>query len=231
MLHLVPVPFALVGMAIYWYARQTNALGTVAVVQPAVTILCIAVALLSLTRRPVNRTLTDVVASGLAIALAGDFLNLDMTNPNVVLRGLVIALAAYLTYAIGLTLINRFHRQDLYVGLTALVVYGGVMSLLWPHLGDMRIPGLAYGLVLPFLVTRAISTFFGSALSRTQAVLLTLGACMLYLGDIEFALHTYLKTVPMLFGPILYSGGQLLFALSPSYARDTGARPAASNED
>jgi uncharacterized membrane protein YhhN len=223
--HLIPVPFALAGIAVYWFARQSNDIGTVAIVQPAITILCIAIALLSLTRKPVNRRLTAVVTAGLAIALVGDFVNLDMTDPGVVIRALVIAIVAYLTYAIGLTVINGFHRQDRLVGLAALAVYAVVMSILWPHLGDMRIPGLVYGLVLPFLVTRAVSTFFGDALSRTQAVLLTAGASMLYLGDIEFALHTYLTSVPMLFGPVLYSGGQLLIALSASYA---SSRPAAA---
>jgi uncharacterized membrane protein YhhN len=228
--HLIPVPFALVGIAIYWSARQSGDIGTVAIVQPAITILCIATALLSLTRKPVNRRLTAVVSAGLAIALVGDFLNLDMTDPGVVIRALVIAIVAYLTYAIGLTVINGFHRQDRFVGLAALAVYGVVMSLLWPHLGDMRIPGLVYGLVLPFLVTRAVSTFFGDALSRAQAILLTAGASMLYLGDIEFALHTYLASVPMLFGPVLYSGGQLLIALSASYAGAGKPGPSAAGE-
>lgn len=217
MFHLIPVPFAVAGIALYWWARQTNDLATVSVVQPCITILLIAVALLSLKRPGVNKKFTGVIAAGLAIALLGDFLNLDMTNPAVVIRGLVIAIVAYLTYAIGITVINGFHRKDIPVGLAALVIYGALMSYLWPHLGSMRIPGLVYGLVLPFLVTRAASTFFGHVFSRTQAILLTAGCAMLYIGDIEFALHTYTTGVPMLFGPILYSGGQMLIALSPSY--------------
>ena len=91
----------------------------------------------------------------------------------------------------------------------ALVIYAGVMSYLWPHLGSMRIPGMIYGLVLPFVVTRAVSTFFGDKVSRTQAIFLTIGTAMLYIGDVEFALHTYTKGVPMLFGPFLYSADSL----------------------
>jgi uncharacterized membrane protein YhhN len=217
--HLIPFPFAVIGIIIYWWARQNNDLGTVMVVQPLITILCIIAALLSLGRENTSRALTAWVTAGLVLALIGDFLNLDMTDPFVVIRGLVIAIIAYLTYAVGLTRLNGFHRKDIYVGAIALVFYGVLMTYLWPHLGAMKIPGLIYGLVLPFLVTRAVSTFFGTAFSQTQALLLTAGTAMLYIGDIEFALHTYTQDVPMLFGPFLYSGGQLLIALSTSYGK------------
>ncbi|HEY9162832.1 MAG TPA: lysoplasmalogenase family protein [Desulfomonilia bacterium] len=219
MYYLIPVLFAVVGIVIYWWARQQNDLSTVSVVQPVITILCIITALLSFTRPGTNRKLTVWLSAGLAIALLGDFLNLNMTDPFVVIRGLVIAIIAYMTYAVGLTVINGFHRQDLYVGAAALVIYAGVMSYLWPYLGNMRIPGMIYGLVLPFVVTRAVSTFFGNKISKTQATFLTIGTAMLYIGDVEFALHTYSKVVPILFGPFLYSGGQLLIALSASYGK------------
>ena len=227
MYHLIPVPFAVVGICIYWWARQNNDLATVSVVQPMITILCIITALLSLMRSGTNRKLTVWLCAGLAIALLGDFLNLNMTDPAVVIRGLVIAIIAYMTYAVGLTVVNGFHRQDIYVGAVALVVYAGIMSYLWPYLGSMRIPGLIYGLVLPFVVTRAISTFFGDRISTAQAVFLTAGTAMLYVGDVEFALHTYTKGVPILFGPFLYSGGQLMICLlytSPSPRDRTRSR-------
>jgi uncharacterized membrane protein YhhN len=220
MYHLIPVPFAVVGIAVYWWARQQNDLATVSVVQPVITFLCIATALLSMTRRGTNRKLTIWICAGLAIALLGDFLNLNMTDPAVVIRGLVIAIIAYMTYAVGLTIVNGFHKQDLYVSAAALVVYAAVMSYLWPYLGSMRIPGLIYGMVLPFLVTRAVSAFFGDRISKAQAIFLTLGTSMLYVGDVEFALHTYTNVIPLLFGPILYSGGQLIIALSASYGKE-----------
>ena len=113
--HLIPVPFALIGIAIYWQARWTNDIATVMVVQPLITILCIATALLSLRRAGVNRRLPAFVTAGLAIALLGDFLNIDMTDPFAVMRGLVIAVIAYLTYAVGFTIyqeyIDRFENE------------------------------------------------------------------------------------------------------------------------
>jgi len=215
--HLIPVPFVIIGIAVYWKARQKNHLRLVSIVQPAITILCILIALLALMRPGTNGALVAWVAAGMFIALIGDFLNLDMTKPSVVLRGLVIAIIAYLTYAVGFTWIGGFHQEDIYIGIAALAVYAAVMRYLWPHLGSMRVPALIYGLVLPFVVTRAISTFFGSEFSLAQSVLLTAGTAMLYIGDVEFALHTYVGGVPIILGPVFYSGAQLLIALAPSY--------------
>ena len=85
--HLIPVPFAIAGICIYWYARQGNDLSTVAVIQPAITFLCIITALLSLRGKNPNRRLTVWICTGLALALLGDFLSLDMTDPFVVILG------------------------------------------------------------------------------------------------------------------------------------------------
>ena len=150
----------------------------------------------------------------MGIAIIGDFLNLDMENPKVVLRGLIIAVVAYLSYGIGATVINGFHSQDLITGAVLLGFYVFLMRYLWPGLGDMRASGLIYGLVLPFTFWRAVSCFFGTELSTLQSVFLSLGTLSLYVGDIEFAVHTYKKRLPVMYGPILYAGGQMSIALS-----------------
>lgn len=218
-LQIIFLVLAIIGIAIYWGARMGDRLSVVAIVQPAITILCIFIALLSLIRRTMPPALAIWVSVGLAIALLGDFLNLDMSNPFVVIRGLIIFVVAYLTYAIGLTVLNGFQKPDLYVGIVALAAYAGLMIYLMPFLGDMKIPGLIYGLILPFLVTRAISTLWGGHFTRAQAMLLIIGTGMVYLGDIEFALHSYAGVVPMVLGPIFYAGGQLVISLSPSFGK------------
>ena len=100
------------------------------------------------------------------------------------------------------------------VGGLLLAFYIALMRHLWPGLGAMRIPALIYGLVLPFTFWRAVSTFFGTELSTLQSAFLSLGTLSLYVGDIEFAIHTYKRRLPLMFGPILYAGGQFLIALS-----------------
>jgi len=46
-----------------------------------------------------------------------------------------------------------------------------------------------------------------------QALLLSLGTVMLYLGDLEFGIHRFRRPRRFKFGPRLYGGGQLLVAL------------------
>jgi len=187
----------------------------VAVLQPAAVIVSWLLAAASLLGPQPDPPLVVVILLGMGIAIIGDFLNLNMEDMNVVLRGLVIAVIAYMTYAIGLTVLNGFHRQDPAVGAVLLVVYGLIMRNIWPGIDPgMRIPVLIYGLVLPFTFSRAVSTFFGDRFSTMQSVLLSLGTLSLFVGDVEFGIHTFKKPVRLMFGPILYAGGQLLIALS-----------------
>jgi uncharacterized membrane protein YhhN len=209
---LVPLNVVLIGL--YMDARTKGDLKKVSFFQPGAVISSWLIAAASLWQPEANRGYTAVVLAGMAIAILGDFLNLDMENPNVVLRGLVIAVIAYLTYGIGLTVINGFQPPDLWVAAALLAFYAAFMRFLWPSLGEMRLPGLIYGLVLPFTFWRAVSTFFGTEFLAQQAILVSLGTLGLYVGDIEFAIHTYKRRLPVMLGPILYAGGQLLIALN-----------------
>jgi uncharacterized membrane protein YhhN len=215
MTHLfVLVLLNLIAIGFYMRARTRGDLRRVIVFQPAAVILSWLIAAASLLQPDANVAFSAIVLLGMGIAIVGDFLNLDMENPAVVLRGLIIAVAAYSTYGIGVTIIDGFHRQDLFVGAALLVFTVLLMRHLWPGLGEMRIPGLIYGLVLPFAFWRAVSTFFGTELSTLQSLFFSLGTLSLYVGDIEFAVHTYKRRRPFMVGPILYAGGQLSIALS-----------------
>lgn len=212
LLLLVPLNVVLIGL--YMHARMKGDLGRVIVVQPAAVIVSWLIAASSLLQPASNVAFSAVILVGMGIAIVGDFLNLDMEDPKVVLRGLVIAVLAYLTYGVGVTVIDGFHRQDLILGVALLAVYVVVMRFLWRGLGDMRVPGLFYGFVLPFTFWRAAATFFGEELTTAQSVLFSLGTLSLWVGDIEFAIHTYKSQLPIMLGPILYAGGQLSIALS-----------------
>jgi uncharacterized membrane protein YhhN len=222
--HLIPVPLAIIAIWLYYVARRDNDLKRVAVVQPLGTILAIAVCALSILSPHAVIGFTAFILVGLILSLIGDFLNVDMTNERVVMVGLIIFVFAYLAYPIGVTVYNGFHAADLIVGAVQLVILIAVIAYLWPGLGPMKVPVLIYGLVQSIMVNRAVSTFFGNTFSTTQAILLTIGTVMLFSGDILFAVGSYKKPAPPrfivtlnLFGPILYAGGQLLIALSPSY--------------
>jgi uncharacterized membrane protein YhhN len=213
-LSLVLIPLNLIAIGLYMRARIKGDLRRVIVYQPGAVIISWSIAASSLWQQDANVAFTVVVLLGMGVALVGDFLNLDMENPNVVLRGLIIAVVAYLTYGIGVTIISGFQPQDLILGAPLLIFYVVLMRHLWPDLGEMRVPALIYGLVLPFTLWRALSCFFGSELSTLQSMYLSLGALSLYVGDVEFAIHTYKRRLRIMYGPILYAGGQLLIAVS-----------------
>ena len=216
--HLLPVPFAIVVTLLYWRAREHNRLRQVAVLQPLGSALITLVALLSLFRPNVNTTLTLWITAGLLLSFVGDVNNVNMEDERTVFVGLVIFVFAYLAYAIGLTVVNGLHRLDLLPGAILLVLYAATMRYLWPGLGNMQVPVLLYGLVLPVLVWRAASTFFGEVFNPGQSLLLTAGAGALYAGDFEYGIHRFRRPeFHARYGPVLYLGGQLLIALSPSY--------------
>jgi uncharacterized membrane protein YhhN len=222
--HLIPVPLILVAIWFYYVARRENNLKRVAVVQPLGTILIIAVCALSILSPHAVVGFTVFILVGLILSLIGDFLNVDMTNQRVVMVGLIIFVFAYLAYPIGVTVYNGFHPADLIVGAVQLVFLIAVMAYIWSGLGPMKVPATFYGLIQSIMVNRAVSTFFGITFSTTQAILLTAGTAMLFFGDILFATVSYKKPAPPRFvvtlnlvGPVLYMGGQLLIALSPSY--------------
>jgi hypothetical protein len=210
---LIAIDLALI--ALYMHARTRDDKPRVKIYQPAAVIVSWLIAAASLLRSDADVALVLVVLLGMGIAIIGDFLNIDMQDMRVVIRGLVIAVAAYMTYAIGLTVLDGFHGGDVIVGILLLAVYAQLMRTLWPGMEpSMRIPSLIYGLVLPLTFSRAVSTFFGTRFELQQSIFLSLGTFSLFVGDVEFAVHTFKRRLPLMLGPILYAGGQLLIALS-----------------
>lgn len=212
---LTCVNIVLIG--VYLVARNRGDFKRIAVVQPAITVVSIVIAASSFWQPGAQPGFTAWILAGLGLSLIGDIINVDMSSQKVLITGLVIFVFAYLTYALGLTIWNGFQPQDLWVAAVLLVIYAIEMWFLWPGLGELKIPVLVYGLVLPTLVNRAVSTFFGTTFSLTQAILLTAGAAMVYTGDLEYGIHRFRRPLPFTLGPVLYAGGQLLIALSPSY--------------
>lgn len=221
---LTAVPFALVGICLYFIARKRNDLKRVEYIQPITTLFIMAVAALGFASENANNVYTIFILVGLTFSLIGDCWNVDMTDMETVIYGLIVFVFAYLTYPLAFTVMDGFHGEDIVVGLICLILYAGLISYCWRGLKGMRVPGMIYGLVLFILVSRAISTFFGDTFSTTQSILITAGAGMIFLGDVQFAIETFRKPAPpkilidlKVVGPILYAGGQLLIALSTSY--------------
>ena len=223
--HLMLVPMALIGIAVYFWARKENNLKVVAIVQPLITVVVMIIAALGLLTPTANLGYTVLILASLLFALIGDINNVDMTDEKTVMVGLVLFVFAYTIYPVTFTIYGGFIASQDLIGIgISVVLYAMLISYCWRGLEGMRIAGMVYGFVLFFLLSRAVSTCFSDTFSQVQAILITIGAAMIVLGDVQFAIETFMKPPAPKFvidlkiiGPILYAGGQLLIGLSTAY--------------
>jgi uncharacterized membrane protein YhhN len=217
-LTLIPLPISIILIVTYLIARNRQDLKRTAIIQPMTTFVSLVIAALSFFSPAVNPRYTIAILVGMGLCFAADIFNIDMNNPKIFLAGLVTFIFAYLEYAITYTIFNHgFQPMDWIIGILFFFIYLFLMRLYWKNLGSYRIPVLIYGLFMPFMVTRAISTLFGASFSLISALLITIGSIMLFLGDVEYGVHRFVKPGKFTVGPICYAGGQLLIALSCTY--------------
>ena len=216
-MHLVPIPFLIITVTLLIRAEFHRDKRQIYLWKPLSTLLVIAVALLSLLTPGAVVAFTCWITVGLVLSLGGD-IALMFDSKRAFLIGLVLFLLAHVVYAIGLTIFNGFHSQDLIVGALLLAVGLALYAYLKPGLDGMQGPVLLYVLVILFMVNRAISTFWGTTFTVTQTWLLSLGAVLFMLSDVVLAINRFRHPFAAnRFGLYLYYGGQLFIALSLSY--------------
>lgn len=217
MIQLYIIPILVLTVTLLVWARFRGDDRQVYVFKPLSTVLVIVVALLSLHTPHARPAFTWWVVAGLVLSLGGD-VALMFKGAKWFLGGLVLFLLAQVVYAIGFTLPNGFHSEDLVTAAVLLVIAGSVYLYLRLGLGRMRVPVVFYMLVITFMVSRALSAFFGTAFTLTQAWLLSAGALLFWMSDLLLAVNRFrrpFRAEPL--GLFLYYGGQLLIALSPSF--------------
>jgi len=212
----IPAYLSIILTILYLIARNRNDLKHTAFLQPVLTFLAIIVAAMSFLSPAGEWSYTVWILAGLGLCLVADIFNIDMTNDKILYAAIAVFVVAYLEYAVTFTSFSGFQPEDWIVGAFFLIAYGLLMRLYWKGLGKFKIPVMIYGLAMPFMVTRAISTLFGKTFSPVSAILVTVGTLSLFLGDVEYGVHRFHKPVKFFYGPICYAGGQLLIALSCS---------------
>ena len=216
--HLIPVAINIFLIILYLIARNRGDLKRTAVIQPLTTFLSLSVAGLSLLIPQTNHTYTIWILIGLALCFTADIFNIDMNNDKIFIAGIVFFLFAYSEYAVVFTVFNKgFHSSDILIGILFLVLYILLISLYWKKLGKYKLAVMIYGVFLPFMVTRAISTLSGGVFPLPAAYLVTAGSILIFLGDVEYGVQRFYKPGKFTVGPICYAGGQLLVALSCAY--------------
>lgn len=156
-----------------------------------------------------------LILLGLFFSWWGDYFLLSGTD-RIFLLGLIAFFLAHVVYT------GAFLWQGIHIGAAAVSFAGlcvpGVMIVIWmwPHLGDMRTPVLAYVLIITLMVA------FASGMSWRWGIwTAVLGALIFYVSDIFVARDRFVSPGPIngFIGLPLYYLGQMLLAWSVGMGR------------
>lgn len=157
--------------------------------KPLTTLLILAIA--ATCSDPISTFYRTLIVAGIAFSLAGDvFL---MLPGNTFVFGLVSFLVAHLFYLAAYRSVSGFH----FTWWLALpyALYGLFMLyLLWPHVGDLRIPVIIYAAVLVIMGWQAAEQWWH--VRDTSMLLAMLGGILFILSDTTLALNKFRAPVP-----------------------------------
>jgi len=182
--------------------------------KPLSTSLLVVIILLSILLDPGNLTFKLFILAGMLFCFGGD-MALMFDSKKSFLAGLVSFLIGHVVYAAAMAYFNGFWFSG--AATTAIVVALGlpVFIYLYPGLGSMKVPVIAYMLVISFMLHSALLTFQSDYFNTAQAWLLAVGAALFYLSDSILAGNRFRRPfkdtrISLLF----YYSGQLGIALS-----------------
>jgi uncharacterized membrane protein YhhN len=143
------------------------------------------------------------IVAGLALSLAGDALLLSARR-TAFLAGLGAFLLAHLAYAAAFAGVAR---PSPWAGVAVAAATGAALAWLWPSLGSMRGPVVAYCAVISVMLWLAL----GVARAEVRA-----GALLFYASDLLVARDRFVRPGlgNRLVGLPLYYAGQVLLALA-----------------
>ncbi len=141
--------------------------------------------------------------AGLALSVVGDALLLSARRPAF-LGGLGAFLLAHVAYALAFASVGR---PSPWTGLLVLTATGASLRWLWPRLGEMRGPVVAYCAVISAMLWLAL----GVERPEVRA-----GALLFYVSDLLVARDRFVHPgiANRVIGLPLYYAGQLLLALA-----------------
>lgn len=159
---------------------------------------------------------------GLALGAVGDVALLGHGR-RAFLGGLVAFLLGHLAYVGGLAQLvppAAWIDNAGWLALLPVAVGVGVLVVLWSRLGSLRIPVIAYVLVIAAMVVGAIAVYRANALPDPMRTQLAAGAVLFFISDLAVARDRFVGRAfaNKLWGLPAYYGGQLLIAWSISAA-------------
>lgn len=186
--------------------------------KPISTLLIIAIAGLSFLEPVYNPRYSIGIMIGLLFSFGGDLALLFQEKRKPFMIGLILFLIAHIVYSVTFSLIGHFTLWDILTA--AILLTAGLIfyRLIEQNLGAMKIPVIAYILIISLMVNRAFSTFASPDLTPGQAWMISVGAVLFYISDIILAANRFWR--PWRYNRVslaFYYCGQLLIALAGSY--------------
>jgi uncharacterized membrane protein YhhN len=152
---------------------------------------------------------------GLVLGVAGDIALLGKSS-GAFLAGLASFLLGHIAYIVGFA---QLAGPGTWLDVRALIplVAGGIaLRLLWPRLGDMRVPVIAYVIAIVTMMAAAIAAGRASSVPHDNRVLLVAGAALFFVSDLAVARDKFVGAsfINRAWGLPAYYAGQLLIAWS-----------------
>lgn len=146
------------------------------------------------------------ILSGLVLGAVGDVALLGKGDKPF-LVGLVAFLLGHIAYVVAIAQITSpAHWATLYA-IAPIIVGGGALMWLWPHLREMKLPVIVYVLTIVTMVIGALAV---------RRPMLTTGAILFFASDLAVARDKFVEpsVTNRAWGLPCYYAGQLLIAWS-----------------
>lgn len=149
---------------------------------------------LLINRKNILKTPWPLIAAGLFCSWAGDlFLLFEARNPNFFIGGLASFLLAHICYIVyyfkcGASLAAAFKNYKLWL-IVAIAYTIGLVALLFPNLGPLLIPVIAYAVVLTMMLISSIAII--PAVIKRASWFFVAGAIAFVMSDSALAINKF----------------------------------------
>ena len=140
----------------------------------------------------INSVLKKWILAALFFSWAGDVLLLFQQNNSIFfLLGLSAFLIAHIFYIVffNSVRVNENVRGNIWLLLVVAVYYGSLISLLYTHLGGMKLPVLVYGVVISCMFMLAMHML--SIKNKTAGRWMMIGALLFVMSDSLLAINKF----------------------------------------
>jgi uncharacterized membrane protein YhhN len=217
---LVVISALACAVLIYGEYRRNDAVRVAAKLVASAAFVALGFVLLPSTDDPARAQYAGTILGGLVFGAIGDAALLGKSS-KAFMAGLVAFLFGHLAYVVAVSFV--LPPAHWLTGAGALgfavppMIAGGVaLAWLWPHLGSMRVPVIAYVLTIVTMVVAALAVFRTHALPSPQRTWLLFGAVLFFISDLAVARDKFVRKgfANRAWGLPTYYAGQLMIAWS-----------------